>query len=148
MLLRWWIRFRFPAVAAVLAPVLVVALAAFVSSALGLVQLDLRDFSGFRAMLDEQTAALGPEVAAAMPPIGVLVALQLLSIPVGALFRDGSDWAAFAVAEGRARLRILRIGERNEDLAQVLEGLAEGEQVILHPGDAVADGVRVAPLAE
>lgn len=73
---------------------------------------------------------------------------EVLSIPVGALFRDGSDWAAFAVAEGRARLRILRIGERNEDLAQVLEGLAEGEQVILHPGDAVADGVRVAPLAE
>lgn len=75
-------------VAAVLAPVLVVALAAFVSSALGLVQLDLRDFSGFRAMLDEQTAALGPEVAAAMPPIGVLVALQLLSIPVGALINS------------------------------------------------------------
>lgn len=69
-----------------------------------------------------------------------------LTVPVGALFRDGSNWAVFVVRDGRARLQRLDLGERNEDLAQVLDGLAAGEEVILHPGDRVADGAAVAPL--
>lgn len=67
----------------------------------------------------------------------------VLTIPVGALFRDGSDWAAYAVRDGRATLQHLILGERNEDLAQVLSGLSAGDQVILHPSDAVAPGVSV-----
>lgn len=70
----------------------------------------------------------------------------VLSIPVGALFRDGSDWAAYVLRDGRARLQLIRLGQRDADHAQVLEGLAEGDQVILHPSDLVADGTAVAPL--
>jgi HlyD family secretion protein len=40
-------------------------------------------------------------------------------------------------------LQHLILGERNEDLAQVLSGLSAGDQVILHPSDAVAPGVSV-----
>lgn len=76
-------------VAAVFAPVALIALVAFVSAAFGLVRLDLHEFSGFRAVLDEQLAGLGPEVAAAMPTTGVLVALQLALIPLGALVNSG-----------------------------------------------------------
>jgi HlyD family secretion protein len=71
---------------------------------------------------------------------------DVLSIPVGALFRDGSDWAAFVVRDGRARLQTITLGERNEDVAQVLTGLNAGDAVILHPGDTIADGVAVTPL--
>jgi HlyD family secretion protein len=67
-------------------------------------------------------------------------------IPVGALFRDGADWACFVLAQGRADLRRIRIGQRNEDVAQVLDGLREGETVVLHPSDAVAAGVRLRSL--
>ncbi|MBP9182391.1 MAG: HlyD family efflux transporter periplasmic adaptor subunit [Fuscovulum sp.] len=67
----------------------------------------------------------------------------VLSIPVGALFRDGSDWATYVVADGRAELRRIVIGERNADFAMVVEGLAAGDAVILHPGDTVAPGVAV-----
>lgn len=67
----------------------------------------------------------------------------VLTIPVGALFRDGPDWAAYVLRDGRAVLRRLRLGERNEDYAQVLDGVGEGDQVVLHPSDKVADGVRV-----
>lgn len=67
----------------------------------------------------------------------------VLSIPVGALFRDGSDWATFVVRDGHARLQIITLGERNEDFAQVLSGLATGDFVILHPSDLIADGVAV-----
>lgn len=68
---------------------------------------------------------------------------SVLSIPVGALFRDGSDWATFVLRDGRARVQILDIGERNDAFAQVLAGLERGDKVILHPSDRVADGSRI-----
>lgn len=72
---------------------------------------------------------------------------QTLTLPVGALFRDGADWAAFAVDQGRARLRRIELGERNDSFAQVRSGLTAGDAVILHPGDTIADGTQVRPLA-
>ncbi len=68
---------------------------------------------------------------------------QVLAIPVGSLFRDGSDWATFVAQDGRAQIRHIVLGERNEDYAQVLEGLEAGEQVVMHPSDQVAEGVRL-----
>lgn len=70
---------------------------------------------------------------------------EVLSVPVGALFRDGSDWATYVVRSGRARLQTLALGERTEAFAQVLDGLHPGDQVILHPSDLVTDGVAVTP---
>jgi HlyD family secretion protein len=66
-----------------------------------------------------------------------------LSVPVGALFRQGRDWAVFAIDGGRARLRTVELGERNNDVAQVLNGLQEGERVVLHPPDTIADDSRI-----
>ncbi|MCU0903395.1 MAG: HlyD family efflux transporter periplasmic adaptor subunit [Tabrizicola sp.] len=68
----------------------------------------------------------------------------VLTIPVGALFRDGADWATYVLRDGRAKVQILTLGERNESFAQVLDGLQPGDQVILHPSDLVSDGVSVA----
>lgn len=67
----------------------------------------------------------------------------VLSVPVGALFRDGSDWATYVLQDGRARLQIITLGERNESFARVLSGVKAGDQVILHPSDLVADGTAV-----
>ncbi len=71
----------------------------------------------------------------------------VLTIPVGALFRDGPDWATYVIRDGRAVLQRIALGERNEDHAQVLDGLVEGEQVILHPSDQVSAGVSVVAVA-
>ncbi len=68
-----------------------------------------------------------------------------LRAPVGALFREGDSWAVFVSDRGRARLRLLEIGHRNDDWAEIAGGLAAGETVILHPGDRIADGVRIRP---
>jgi HlyD family secretion protein len=67
-----------------------------------------------------------------------------LSVPVSALFRKGDDWAVFAVQDGRARSTVLKIGHRNNRLAEVVSGLAAGDRVIVHPSDRIADGSRVA----
>jgi HlyD family secretion protein len=69
---------------------------------------------------------------------------DVLTVPAGALFRRGSDWAVFAVGGGRAEERVVRISHRTDTAAEVLDGLAEGEQVVLYPGDRVRSGVRVA----
>ena len=69
---------------------------------------------------------------------------DVLTVPVGALFRAGSDWAVYAVKDGRARTTVVRIGHRNAQTAEVLSGLAAGDRVVLHPSDRVRDGSAVA----
>lgn len=66
-----------------------------------------------------------------------------LTVPLSALFRQGKEWAVFRVAEGRAHLARVEIGQRNAEKAQVLSGLKAGDVVVLHPSDRVADGVRI-----
>lgn len=68
---------------------------------------------------------------------------EVLQVPTSALFRQNNGWAVFAIAEGRARLQPVRIGERSGLRAQVLDGLQAGDQVIVHPDDKLSDGVRI-----
>jgi HlyD family secretion protein len=66
-----------------------------------------------------------------------------VTVPLGAVFRDGEGWAAFVVDGTRARLRALQLGPRGGDHAVVESGLQPGEQVIVFPSDAVRDGARI-----
>jgi len=68
---------------------------------------------------------------------------NVLHIPSGALFRDRGQWAVYAVADGRARLRRIDIGHRGRYDVEVTRGLAAGERVIVHPSDQVRDGARI-----
>lgn len=66
-----------------------------------------------------------------------------LQVPTSALFRTEDGWAVFVVDGGRAERREVTIGEQSGLQAQVVAGLAEGEEVVIHPSNAVEDGVRV-----
>lgn len=68
-----------------------------------------------------------------------------LVVPTSALFRVGNDWAVFKVDGGRARRTVVKVGGKSPMHAEVLEGLNEGDTVIIHPGDLVEDGIRVSP---
>jgi HlyD family secretion protein len=68
---------------------------------------------------------------------------EVLQVPAGALFRSGDRFSVYVVEKGRAKVRAVGVGRRNGIAAQVLSGLAEGEAVILHPGDTVSDGKKV-----
>jgi HlyD family secretion protein len=65
-----------------------------------------------------------------------------LMVPAGAVFRQGDDWATYVVEDGRAHLRRLQLGRRNNAAVEVLGGLRKGERVVLYPTDNVSDGVR------
>ena len=69
-----------------------------------------------------------------------------LRVPIGALFR-GSDggWRVFVDDDGRARERAVRIGHLNDEFAEVLGGLAEGNEVIVNPASSLEEGARIAP---
>ena len=68
---------------------------------------------------------------------------SVLQVPSSALFRDGKEWAVFVVEEGIAHKRNVTIGHRNTFDVEVVEGLDEGDQVILHPSNRIQDGVGV-----
>jgi len=70
---------------------------------------------------------------------------DILTIPASALFRVGDAWEAFVVSDGRAERREVTVGQRNEDRVEVTDGVAEGEEVILFPSEAIDDGVAVRP---
>ncbi|MDD4880753.1 MAG: HlyD family efflux transporter periplasmic adaptor subunit, partial [Gallionellaceae bacterium] len=70
---------------------------------------------------------------------------DLVLAPTSALFRHGDGWAVFVMDAGRARLRPVRVGQRNGTSAQILSGLKVGETVVMRPDDRIKEGVRVAP---
>lgn len=71
---------------------------------------------------------------------------DVLKIPAGALFRQGNDWATLVLADGRAQLRLVKIGRTSGTATQILDGLNEGDQVVLYPGSRVRAGQRVTPI--
>lgn len=68
---------------------------------------------------------------------------DVLKAPSNALFRVGGEWAVFRVENGVARQQLVKLGLENGLEAEVVEGLAEGDEVVSHPGDNVVDGTRV-----
>tara|TARA_R110001592_G_scaffold13849_2_gene63061 strand:- start:3773 stop:4873 length:1101 start_codon:yes stop_codon:yes gene_type:complete len=69
-----------------------------------------------------------------------------LTLPISALFRRDNEWQVFVVEQGRVRLQALQIGARSSEYAQVLEGLSDGEQVVIFPSDQVVEGLAVQVL--
>jgi HlyD family secretion protein len=63
--------------------------------------------------------------------------------PIGAVFRHGDHWAAFRVDDGVAHLVPLSIGHRGDTEVEILSGLTAGQNIVVHAGDRVRDGVRV-----
>ena len=68
-----------------------------------------------------------------------------LKVPVSGLFRQGNNWAAYLVRGGEAKLVPVKAGRSSGTEIQITDGLAEGDEVILYPGDRIKDGQRVKP---
>lgn len=70
---------------------------------------------------------------------------DIVRVPSSALFRQHGEWAALTLVDGRAALRQLTIGHDNGTLAEVIEGLDDGDQVVIYPAPALQDGARITP---
>ncbi|HEX5218557.1 MAG TPA: efflux RND transporter periplasmic adaptor subunit [Verrucomicrobiae bacterium] len=69
-----------------------------------------------------------------------------LKVPNGAIFRRGEQWHAYVLNNNRAELRPVRIGRASNTETEILEGLKEGDEVILYPGDRIKEGLRVSKV--
>jgi HlyD family secretion protein len=103
---------------------------------------EARTFS-IRVALEEGKEFLKPGMSA---DVEVIVARRpnALFVPSqGILERQGKKWV-YVVANGRARLTPVRVGESNWNSTEILEGLREGDRVVINadtPG--LSDGARV-----
>jgi len=70
---------------------------------------------------------------------------NVLLVPRSAVFRQGDGWVVFSIRAGHAKLAPVKLGHSSSADVEVLEGLAQDSPVIVHPGDAVADGTAVRP---
>jgi len=70
---------------------------------------------------------------------------DVLAVPTSALFREGGNWAVFLDSDGTAQLQLVEIGQRNDHRAEVLDGLTEGDRVVLHPSASLNGGMRIIP---
>ena len=70
-------------------------------------------------------------------------AQNVLRVPTSALFRAGEEHAVFRVKDGVVHKQPVKVGRQNGLEAEILTGLAEGDQVVLHPSDQIEDGVKV-----
>lgn len=68
---------------------------------------------------------------------------DVLQVPTSALFRTEEGWAVFVVEDNHAVRREVEVGRQTGLAAQILEGLDEGDMVIVHPGSGIEDGVQV-----
>jgi HlyD family secretion protein len=68
---------------------------------------------------------------------------DVVQLPTSALFRQGERWALFVATGHRATLRAVAPGHRGPLETEIEGGVAPGEEVIIHPGPGVHDGVRV-----
>jgi HlyD family secretion protein len=66
-----------------------------------------------------------------------------LTVPTSSLFRSEGEWAVFVIDGDVVRRRIVKIGERNEQAAEVLEGLSAGDRVVAYPGESLTDGAQI-----
>jgi HlyD family secretion protein len=70
-------------------------------------------------------------------------AKDVIKVPTSALFRVGEKSAVFRVVDNKARRQMVTLGRQNGLEAEVLDGLAEGDQVVVHPSDQIEDGKAV-----
>lgn len=64
-------------------------------------------------------------------------------MPISALFRSSDRWNVFVVEGDRLQRTEVDIGRMNNEVAQVLGGVAAGADVVVHPGDTLDDGSLV-----
>ncbi len=78
--------------------------------------------------------------------IVIWVADKTIIAPASSLFRAGDQWHVFVAEAGRARERLVKVGQRNSTQVQILEGLKPGERVVRFPGNQLHDGARISAV--
>lgn len=76
--------------------------------------------------------------------VDVLQRPQTIFVPQSAvLTRNGEQYVFVLLADGTVEKRVVKIGLLNDAFEEILEGIAEGEKVVLSNQDKLQDGMKV-----
>ena len=67
----------------------------------------------------------------------------ILQVPISSIFRGDQGWNVFVIKKGKAVRQPITIGKRGTYYAEVLDGLKEGDVVVIHPTNDLEDGMSV-----
>ncbi len=73
---------------------------------------------------------------------------ETVSVPVTAVGSDGADTTVMRVAGGTVERVVVRTGIRDGSFVEIVEGLAEGDDVVAKAGAFVRSGDRVNPVSD
>lgn len=90
----------------------------------------------------EKRAALGDGFRAEVRVV-IWESADALTVPTASLFRRQGEWSVFVIDGDVLQQRTVKVGQRNEQAAQILEGLSPGERVVAYPGESLSDGTKV-----
>jgi len=68
---------------------------------------------------------------------------SIIKIPLSALFRQNEIWSVFKVINGKVVLQAVEVGHKNDRFAEIKSGLDLDEQIIIHPGNNIEEGISV-----
>ena len=74
-------------------------------------------------------------------------ATDILTVPSSALFREHGQWSVFVAQDGTAQLTPVEVGKSDGILSEVVGGLTAGDQVVLYPSAAIANGSAIVARA-
>ncbi len=105
-----------------------------------------------KVRFDQLHPALRPEMSAKVSfltrPLAEGERLPRLSVLKQALLEKHGGQAAFKVEQGQVLLTPVRTGPELGDTVQVLDGLKDGDRVVLNPPAGLKDGQKVKVLSE
>ncbi len=113
-----------------------------ISSAVSGERQEARTFS-IRVALEEGKEFVKPGMSA---DVEVIVARRkdALSVPTRAILEREGKKRVYVVSEGRARATTVKVGESNWNATEVLEGLRDGDRVVINPDTlGLSDGAKV-----
>ena len=68
---------------------------------------------------------------------------QVLRLPMSTVFKSAGGWTVYRVERGRAKLRPVKLGRMNGQLAEVKAGVSDGDVLVQHPSSSLFDGAKV-----
>jgi len=98
---------------------------------------------GIRVALEEGKEFVKPGMSA---DVEVIVARRrdALFVPTQAILEREGKKRVYVVADGQARVATVSVGESNWSSTEILEGLREGDRVVVNPdAPGLAEGARV-----
>ncbi len=76
----------------------------------------------------------------AVASLRVLTSEDVVAVPVASVFRDGEQDAVWVVQDNVPEKRIVTLGAQGEEYLEIVDGVSEGDVIVVRGADQVVAG--------